>query len=78
MKSKKWPPKDEVKEVIAYFPEYGWREVRQGYSYTAPQTKEESWRHGLWPMGLPSDGCGCCADTDPKPTHWVPLPEIVQ
>lgn len=24
---------------------------------------------------LPSHGCGCCGDTNPEPTHWMPLPK---
>lgn len=26
-------------------------------------------------ISLNSHGCGCCADNDPEPTHWMPLPE---
>jgi len=25
---------------------------------------------------LPSHGCGCCAEDDPEPTAWMPLPEV--
>lgn len=30
---------------------------------------------GRWrPIRLPSHGCGCCADKDPEPEFWMPLP----
>lgn len=31
----------------------------------------------LWyPLILDCHGCGCCGGDIPKPTHWMPLPEM--
>lgn len=32
--------------------------------------REYGWSYAA----LNSHGCGCCADGDPDPTHWMPLP----
>ena len=32
--------------------------------------------NGEWkPIVLDYHGCGCCGGLNPKPTHWMPLPE---
>lgn len=49
---------------------------------------EDSWFEAAWDTEhpkhpnkwvtpwLPSHGCGCCAEPDPEPTYWAPLPEM--
>lgn len=75
MKAKPWPPKDDLKKVIALIDD-NWIEVSQSYNYVGGKPTE-SWAYGCLPIRLQSHGCGCCGDTDPAPTHWIPMPELL-
>lgn len=41
---------------------------KEGYMVVAYITKQGHWYEE-------TSGCGCCS-TEPKPTHWMPLPEL--
>lgn len=60
----KTAPKDGTL-ILLHYPKGGWIEGRWAV------------KEGMWePIRLLSHGCGCCADSDPEPNAWAPLPTM--
>ena len=73
IEARQWGSTDEAYDLVE------WADASVDYDpYTSgpsdPETGDETWVDGGWRFDrLPAHGCGCCADNDTPPTHWMPL-----
>lgn len=66
-------PKDGT-EILLYYPNEE-NAITSGWWYE--EYEGDEYKYGYWKVAsLPSHGCGCCADNNSEPTHWMELPKL--